>query len=326
MRFLAQVSLVLVIVLVSLSAYLRLAHSGLGCAEWPSCYGRIGEPVAAAAAGQTAYDKIIDEANAPMAWATPLHRLVASLLGLAVLFMTLTAFLSKRGPNRRLGIRLVTAALLGLTIYLAMLGLQSGTLVNPAVIMGNLLGGFAMLGLLGWLVFQFSAEPVPDGRLRWLTMAAIGVLALQIVLGGLTSANFSATACSSLPDCNGSWMPGPNLSTAFDLSREHQVNDYGIAIGGEERTDIHKAHRLGAVVALLTMLAVGITALRSDRRYRGIGSALLVLVAAEFAIGIIAVLTALPIGIAVAHNWLAGLLLLALVLLYVRAGSPASAT
>jgi cytochrome c oxidase assembly protein subunit 15 len=307
MNLLAKISLLLVIVLVSLSAYLRLAHSGIGCADWPECYGRIGEaPVTSQAAPvENAYQRLLDERGQPLSWAAPLHRLVASVLGLLVVAM---AFVSIRRKRQRL----VSFALLALTVYLAVLGIRSGSLHDPAVVMGNLVGGFCMLGLLGWMVFSEGARLGAAPRIRWLAMTAIAVLSLQILLGGLTSANFAATSCKTLPDCHGSWLPGSSLARAFDLSRKHEVTPSGQAVGGEERLAIHKAHRLGSVLTVVVTLLAALAALRADTRYRGIGLVILALVALEFVIGVTAVLSSLPIGLAVAHNWFAGLLLLSL--------------
>ena len=314
MSGLAKISLLLVIVLVSLSAYLRLAHSGIGCADWPACYGQIGAPASTSQAvtSESAYQRLTEEANKPLAWATPLHRLVASVLGLLVIFLV---FLSLRQKRQRL----VSLTLLGLTVFLAVLGIRSGSLHSPAVVMGNLAGGFTMLGLLGWMVFS-TTEPAPEVRqksaLKSMVIAAIVVLCLQIILGGLTSANFAATSCQTLPDCHGSWMPGSELLDAMDLSRQHQVTSLGQAIGGKERLAIHKAHRLGALLAVAIVLIAAVVALKSDQRYRLTGIIVLVLLLIEFTVGITAILTSLPIGLAVAHNWLAGLLLLALLKLF----------
>jgi cytochrome c oxidase assembly protein subunit 15 len=315
MNGLAKTSLLLVVVLVSLSAYLRLAHSGIGCADWPACYGQIGEPPSASqpVSPQDAYQRMGEDANQPMAWATPLHRLVASVLGLLVFFLMYFSLRQKRQ-------RLISFALLALTVFLAVLGIRSGSLHSPAVVMGNLAGGFAMLGLLGWMVFSPSeSEPRADRStsVRNLVIVAIAALCLQIFLGGLTSANFAATSCRTLPDCHGSWLPGSALMKAMDLSREHAVTSMGQAIGGEERLAIHKAHRLGAVLTFTLVLIAAIVALWADRRYRPVGIVILVLLAVEFTVGVTAVLTSLPIGLAVAHNWLAGLLLLALLKLLV---------
>ena len=316
MNGLAKISLLLVILLVSLSAYLRLAHSGIGCADWPECYGHIGEApsVSQPVTSENAYQRMVEQANKPLAWATPLHRLVASVLGLLMVFL---AFIALRRKKQRI----ISLVLLGLTVFLAVLGIRSGSLHNPAVVMGNLAGGFSMLGLLGWMVFSHSSKVqhgAPDiahdgaGAVKNVGILAIIVLSMQIVLGGLTSANFAATSCQTLPDCHGSWLPGSALLTAFDLSRQHEVTPMGQAIGGEERLAIHKAHRIGAVITLAVILLAALIALRAGARYRTAAIIILALVTLEFSVGIAAILTSLPISLAVAHNWLAGLILLAL--------------
>jgi cytochrome c oxidase assembly protein subunit 15 len=328
MNGLAKISLLLVILLVSLSAYLRLAHSGIGCADWPECYGHIGETTSVSQPATTgdAYQRMVEQANKPLAWATPLHRLVASVLGLLMVFL---AFIALRRKKQRI----IALALLGLTVFLAVLGIRSGSLHNPAVVMGNLVGGFGMLGLLGWMVFSPGSKVQPKaqpsvqpkvqpkvqpeaqdkaGAVKFMAILAIIVLSMQIVLGGLTSANFAATSCRTLPDCHGSWLPGSALFTAFDLSRRHEVTAMGQAIGGEERLAIHKAHRIGAVITLAVILLAALTALHAGARYRTTAIAILALVTLEFSVGIAAILTSLPISLAVAHNWLAGLILLAL--------------
>jgi cytochrome c oxidase assembly protein subunit 15 len=319
MRVLAITSLLLVIVLVSLSAYLRLAHSGIGCADWPECYGRIGDPPAVTepVAAQDAYQQLVRESNQPLSWATPLHRLVASVLGLLVMAI---AFLSIRGKRQRLA----SLTLLTLTIYLAVLGIRSGGLHDPSVVMGNLAGGFCMLGLLGWMVFSSGERDGGSPRLAWLTVAAIAVLSIQILLGGLTSANFAATSCQTLPDCHGGWWPGSSLATALDLSRKHQVSSSGQAIGGEERLAIHKAHRLGAILTVIVAFFAALTALRASPAYRAIAVVIIALVTLEFLLGITAILTSIPISLAVAHNWFAGLLLLSLLKLLALATKPIS--
>jgi cytochrome c oxidase assembly protein subunit 15 len=308
MNALAKISLLLVIVLVSLSAYLRLANSGIGCADWPACYGRIGAPpgVSEPLPAEDAYKQLVRDSNQPLSWATPLHRLVASVLGLLVVFM---AFLSLRQKKQRI----ISFSLLGLTVYLAVLGIRSGSLHDPAVVMGNLAGGFCMLGLLGWMVFA-SAKRRYSGSVsvHRVSLIAICILSMQILLGGLTSANFAATSCQTLPDCHGAYWPGSALLTAMDLTRQHQVTNRGQAIGGEERLAIHKAHRIGSTLALLAGLVAALVAFRANSRYRQVAVIIFLLTVSEFILGVTAVLTGLPIVLAVAHNWLAGLMLLAL--------------
>ncbi len=147
---------------------------------------------------------------------------------------------------------------------------------------------------------------------------------MQILLGGVTSANFAATACTTLPDCHGSFWPGPEIKTALDLTRTHAVTPSGQAIGGTERLAIAKAHRLGAVLAGSLVLLTGILALRGTGAQRRTGAAIVLLVLLEFSVGVSSVLSGLPIALAIAHNWLAALLLLCLVrLLALNTSAPA---
>jgi cytochrome c oxidase assembly protein subunit 15 len=316
MAALARFSLLLVIVLVTLSAYLRLDHSGIGCDPWPACYGNIGVPTDTPSAATT-YERLLEEASQPLSWATPLHRLVASVLGLMVLGMALLSLHQRR--NRLMGF-----SLLALTVFLAWLGMYSEGLHSPAVVMGNLGGGFAMLGLLGWMVFGKPRGNRPQkSGLRRVTSIAMGILVLQIAIGGLTSANFAASACQTLPDCHGSWLPGTDIVAALDLTRVHKIGSTGMVLGGPERAAIHKLHRIVALFAAATLLAAGILASRQAQNLRIIGITVIALVAIEFSLGVAAVVSGLPIGVAVAHNWLAALLLLATIKLLAetRAGT-----
>jgi cytochrome c oxidase assembly protein subunit 15 len=179
--------------------------------------------------------------------------------------------------------------------------------------MGNLAGGFAMLGLLGWMVLRKPGRSADD-RLslqKW-TGAALVVLCLQILLGGLTSANFAASACQTIPDCHGSWLPGAEIAAAFDISNTHLISDAGMVLGGAERAAIHKLHRIAAMLTAIIVLLAGTAAIKAGADLRKVGIVVMLLVATEFALGVSAILTSLPIGIAVAHNWIAALLLLGL--------------
>jgi cytochrome c oxidase assembly protein subunit 15 len=208
--------------------------------------------------------------------------------------------------------------LLVLTLFLAWLGIYSEGLQNPAVVIGNLAGGFLMLGLVGWLTVRPRVRDTASLRgLRVVAGAAIAALCLQILFGGLTSANFAATACPTVPACNDSWFPGPGIADAFDLRTPHRVNDAGqVVSGGAERIEIHKLHRISAVIVLLLILAVALAAIRARASRILTGVILVGLVFLEFAVGIAAVVAELPISLAVAHNWLAALLLLALLKLF----------
>jgi cytochrome c oxidase assembly protein subunit 15 len=311
MQKLAISSLTLVILLVSLSAYLRLNHAGIGCDPWPDCYGNIGVVASEVTVGD-AYERLLDDARQPMSWARPLHRLVASVLGVFILALALMSLIRKRD-------RLLAFNLLFLTVFLAWLGIYSEGINNPAIVMGNLVGGFSMLGLLGWMVFRRPPDPCAGKPpFQPLAIAALAVLGLQILFGGLTSANFAASACQTLPDCHGSWLPGKDLAAAFDISNAHRIGTTGLVIGGGERADIQKLHRLTAILAAGLLLAVGLAALKAGSHYRAAGTLLIVVVLTEFSVGGAAIVTELPIALAVAHNWLAAVLLLNL--LWIIAG------
>ena len=291
MRALAIISLLFVLVLILVSTYSRLDSAGIGCADWPACYGLIGD-----AGGK-----------APVLGGM-IERLVAGGLLLLMLATTLVSLRQRRD-------RLLSLVLLGLTVFLVWQGVYSGGLHSPAAVMGNLGSGFALLGLLGWMIFR-DARPHANASQnvrRWV-VAALVLLCIQIALGGLTSANFAATACTSVPDCHGSWLPGSNLKTAFDLSRQHEIGPTGLALGGAERADIHKLHRLVAAATLLTALIAGGLALAGRMGMTAVF--VIALAALEFCFGVAAILTDLPIGIAVAHNWLAAILLLGLLRLH----------
>lgn len=308
LQLLAKTCLLLVIVLVTLSSYLRLDHSGVGCEPWPACYGNIGVAGATPDIAGT-YERLLDEAHQPLSWATPAHRLVASVLGVLILVLNMFAWLGRRQ-------RLISFSLLVLTVFLAWLGIYSAGLHSPAVVIGNLGGGFTMLGLLGWMVLRQSPDQPVSQHLRSLALLAILTLCVQIFLGGLTSANFAASACQTLPDCHGSWWPGADIVTAFDLSRTHETGASGIVLGGPERADIHKLHRLVSLLTSLAVIAAGSVAMRAGGQLRAAGIVSICLVGIEMALGMSAILADLPISLAVAHNWIAALLLLTLLRLY----------
>lgn len=311
MRKLARFSLLLVLVLVVVSAYLRLHQSGIGCPDFPTCYAQIGNaPETQPISSQSAYERIVAESDAPLAWASPLHRAVASLLGLCVLALVFLSFRNKQ-------FRLLSLSLLVITVFLAMIGLRSGGLHHPAIVMGNLLGGFLMVGLLGWMVFNINrsamqATVAKAGTTRPVLCLALFLLCLQITLGGLTSANFAATACTTFPSCNSQWLPDASVVEALQIFEAHQINDFGQAVGGMERVSIHIVHRMGAMLAALTIILAGLMSIKSTPGWRILGLTAIGLVLLEFGVGVASVLTELPISLAVAHNWLAAMLLLVL--------------
>lgn len=304
MRALAVLSLILTLVLLALGSYLRLDQSGIGCVDWPGCYGQIGAPEPDTPGIGGTIERLADVMGQPPDWPRRVHRLVAGAIGLLAVGLCVVAVRARRH-------RLLALAILALVIFLAWLGMYSTGLHSPAVVMGNLLGGFTLAALLGWIVFR-DARPRANagaGVRRWVA-AALLLLCLQIALGGLTSANFAATACETLPDCQGTWLPGKDIWTAFDLTRRLEVGPTGLVLGGAERADIHKLHRIVGVLTVLATIVATALALRA--RLGATAVAVLAIAVLEFGAGAAAIRAELPLGVAVAHNGLAAILMLGL--------------
>jgi cytochrome c oxidase assembly protein subunit 15 len=302
------VSIILVLIVVILSAWLRLSGSGLGCAEWPSCYALIKTESGGAEA--------LAAAHLVPPWATLTHRLVATVLGVLVLGIVVASWRRRRQPGQSV---LIPLAVLGLTVFLSVLGYKTPSPLLPWVTLSNLLGGMAMLAMLWWLgqrSVSTATEITPRHDLRPWTLLGIFVVFFQIALGGWVSANFAALACTDLPGCAAyPWTDGP-WRESFNLARVLPATDAGAVITGDAGKIIHLVHRAGAVLTFLYMAWLGWRAAGSGRRYRGTGIAMLVFLVLQISLGIGAVAFSLPLGLVTAHNAIAALLLLSVVNLY----------
>jgi cytochrome c oxidase assembly protein subunit 15 len=302
------VSIVLVLIVVILSAWLRLSGSGLGCAEWPSCYALIKTETGGAEA--------LAAAHLVPPWATLTHRLVATVLGVLVLGIVVAAWRRRRQPGQSV---LIPLAVLGLTVFLSVLGYKTPSPLLPWVTLSNLLGGMAMLAMLWWLGQRSVSIQIgitPRHELRLWALVGIFVVFFQIGLGGWVSANFAAPACTDLPGCGSyPWTDGP-WREGFNLARVLPVTDAGAVITGDTGKIIHLVHRAGAVLTFLYVAWLGWRAIGSGGRYRGTGITMLVFLVLQILLGIGAVAFSLPLGLVTAHNAIAALLLLSVVNLY----------
>ena len=313
-RGLLLLALALALGVIALGAYVRLTDAGLGCPDWPGCYGHFGslpetaEEIAAARAQDPrgAYD-------AGKAAREMLHRYAAGALGLLALLLAALGW-SGRAPRR---LRPGLNALLLLIAAQALLGMWTVTLqLQPLAVVAHLLGGFATLALL-WLLWlpapRSEHRPtVPRSLRRWCALA-LAALVAQIALGGWTSANYAALACADFPTCQGRWWPpGMDFGQAFVLWRGAGIDyEFGV-LDGPARTAIHVAHRAGAAVAALLLLILAAASWRSDdTRLRRGAAAIVLLLGAQLSLGIANVVLHLPLPVAVAHNLTAALLLLA---------------
>lgn len=298
------VSIVLVLMVVILSAWLRLSGSGLGCTEWPSCYALIKTESGA---------ESLAAAHLVPPWATFMHRLVASALGVLVLGITVTAWRRRKQAGQSF---LIPLAVLGLTVFLSVLGYITPSPLLPWVTLSNLLGGMAMLAMLWWLGQRSVSTGTEDGQnhaLRPWALAGLFIVFFQIALGGWVSANFAALSCTDVPGCGGyPWSDGP-WRESFSLSRELPVTNGGAVITGDAGKIIHLVHRAGALFTLLYIGWLGWRVIAAGGRYRGTGVTMLVFLALQVMLGLSAVAFSLPLNLVTAHNAIAALLLLSVV-------------
>lgn len=316
-----NLALILAFSVVVLGAYVRLSDAGLGCPDWPGCYGHL-TVTQAEKAGPEAQAMYPDRPLAAhKAWKEMAHRYAAGGLVLLLLALAVVAIRSQAPLAPALPI-----LLLALIAFQAMLGMWTVTLkLKPLIVMGHLLGGFTTLALLWW--WRLTAGVAAGSSRRRLAdtgaagvrlLATLALLALiaQIALGGWTSSNYAALACPDFPTCQGSWWPNPDFREGFVMWRGIGPNyEFGV-LESPARAAIHLAHRFGAIVAFVLLGIAGSMAHRYARQHgrRGLliaSRAMLGLLLLQVALGISNVVFHLPLPVAVMHNGGAALLLLA---------------
>lgn len=309
---LARLGTLLTLFVVVVGAWVRLTDAGLGCPDWPGCYGQLTVPESLTA--EVMADPRLGGAR-PLepekAWNEMFHRYLATSLGLIAVVLAGLAWANRRDPDQPIR---VPAVLLIVVILQGLLGMWTVTLLlKPIIVAGHLLGGLTTLSLFFWLG-RFRTEPIWSAqRLRVPALAALAALAIQIFLGGWTSANYAALACPDFPTCQTQWWPAiADFEEGFVLWRGIGVDYEGGILEHPARVGIHFVHRLGAIVAsaLIAWLAF---ALMRQRSSRPDGVAVLIALGAQLSIGIAIVLFGVPLSIAVAHNGVAALLLLTVI-------------
>jgi cytochrome c oxidase assembly protein subunit 15 len=322
---LALIATIVTFFVIILGAFVRLSDAGLGCPDWPGCYGQLTWPVESGEVEQAnqAFPERLVETH--KAWKEMVHRYLAGTLVLLVLGINFLAWKTRA----RGAIRVLAATLLALILFQAALGMWTVTLkLLPVVVMGHLMGGLATFSLLLWLTWSTGiGERSPPGEtfrlLRPMILLAFAVLVVQLALGGWTSANYSAMACPDFPVCQGQWWPEANYRDGFILSREIGVDYEGGVLDLRSRVAIAMTHRIGA---LITFILLGILSIRLMRRppARQDGMILGVLLLTQVSLGIQNILMQLPLANAVAHNGMGALLLAAMLWLVYRS-KPAPA-
>jgi len=325
-RRLTAAALILCLGVVVLGAYVRLSDAGLGCPDWPGCYGHLGvpsKPEHIERAQQVFPERPVEHAKA---WKEMVHRYFASTLGLLIVGLALLSF--------RAGMpKVLPRVLLGLVIFQGLLGMWTVTWqLKPLAVTAHLLGGMSTLALLFWLwldtrrvgaalaaTVAAEAAPTATTRARLFAGLALALLAGQIFLGGWTSSNYAALACPDLPTCQGELWPELDLGEAFTLWRGLGQNyEYGV-LDNRARVTVHHLHRVGAVVVTAAFALLAFWLWRQGGAWRRDGLLLLAALAAQVAIGLSLIVLHLPLPLAAGHNAGAALLLLAVIRLNRRA-------
>ena len=316
----AGFTILLALCVIVFGAYVRLTDAGLGCPDWPGCYGFVTVP-------QTAEDYLSVEENFPgeivdegKAWREMIHRYIASLLGFLILLMFLKDFFSFRKDKGSLKDLKLSGALLALVIFQGMLGMWTVTLkVHPLVVTAHLIGGLTTLSLLFFYYRSIETDSEKFISAPNVLFVGLSILILQIILGGWTSTNYAALGCPDLPLCYGEvWPSNMDFEEGFLKWQEVGVNYEGGQLSPSGRTAIHFVHRLGAIVALIALGLIGLRYLKhTSDRVRGASILMLIALSAQLAIGILMVWFGIPLFLATAHNAFAALLLLSFInLLY----------
>ncbi len=306
LRVLTLVTLFLTFDLVLFGAFTRLTDSGLGCPDWPGCYGSA-SPVGASASIAAAQSAMpTGPVTFSKAWIEMIHRYLATAVGVLILVLALVSWIERRRLSVSFVWPLVT--LMWVCLQGAFGALTVTMKLFPAIVTLHLLGGMALLALLraqsvGYTLAEpGSRGPVElRGRLRLALGLVTALLWLQIALGGWVSTNYAVLACSEFPTCQGSWWPTMNFREGFTLWRELGQTRAGDAIAFPALTAIHYVHRLMAYAVLAAMVWLGWRFWR-EPGMRATARALLLLAAWQFASGLTNVVLDWPLLAAVAHT------------------------
>jgi heme a synthase len=308
-------SVMLAFIVILLGATTRLRDAGLACPDWPGCYGKW------LVSQQPTANNITEQPlNPNKAWAEMIHRYAAAALVL-LSFSAITLILHKRKhPEKPLK---TTFSLLIVLFLQGLLGKWTVTLqLHPLVVMSHLLGGLSLLSLLWILLLHFiplaKAHPYPQAnKLQLWAIIGLGIVIIQIALGGWTSSNYAAFVCPDFPKCQGQWWPNMDFAEGFRLWLNFDKNFEGGLLSTHARTAIQMCHRIGALFTTLYLIFLvwQLHSYRYSKPLRLISLLILLFLTLQIGLGILNVIWLLALPVAVAHNAVAALLLLTLITL-----------
>jgi cytochrome c oxidase assembly protein subunit 15 len=310
---LSLLSIALAFGVIILGAFTRLSDAGLGCPDWPGCYGQLSAPSNSQEinAANIAFPNIpvdIHKAQTEMT-----HRYFAETLGSLIIIFAICAYWQRKSLSLPLWL---PGTLVVLVIGQGMLGMWTVTMkLLPLIVLSHLLGGFCTLSLLWlcWLYLRNTEKIYPAPKsLSILSSITLIVLIFQIILGGWTSTNYAALICPDFPMCQGQWWPDFSLRAFHFFGAT--LNDPLGYMNGIEKTSIHVTHRFGAFITLLLGIALCYRLwIQPNSTLKRLSMWLGFFLVIQISLGISNILLHLPLGIAVAHNAIAAILLLTLI-------------
>lgn len=304
--------------LIMFGAFVRLTDSGLGCPDWPGCYGKL-SPIGASDHIRGALEAMpYGPVSFGKAWIEMVHRYVGSILGLMIIGIVWMAWRWRRELGHSATLAIVT--LIAVCIQGAFGAWTVTQRLMPIIVTAHLLGGMIVLSLMTWLASREKSHyPLSPDASRWTPWMIVGtaLLFVQIALGGWVSTNYAALACMDFPTCHGEWFPPMDFRSGFSLIRELGVLSSGEMISQQALTAIHWVHRN---FALLVFVYLGVLAwqMRGERGLRAPATLILVLLAAQLFTGLTTIFFQWPLLIAVLHNGGAAGLVLASMTVLVR--------
>jgi cytochrome c oxidase assembly protein subunit 15 len=305
----------LAFLVVILGAYTRATDAGLGCPDWPGCYHRLIAPETSDQIQQVKTNFPNATVHVAKAWTEMVHRYMAGALASLIIVIALLALMKRKTRGQPL---LIPFLLVATVIFQALLGMWTVTLrLEPQIVLGHLLGGMTILSLLWWLFLYLRVQPASRKSAKGLKIwSALGliIVALQIALGGWTSANYAALVCPNFPYCNMQmFFPSSNFPAAFNVFAHFSM----VHLQQAALITIQMTHRFGALVTgiYIGLLSIYLIFLGKTSTFRWLGFFILLFLCLQISLGIMNVMLLLPLTIAIAHNAVAALLLLSLVTL-----------
>lgn len=310
---------------ITLGAYVRLSHAGLGCPDWPGCYGYLvgvpDNPLEITNAEKNFEGSSVDIGKA---WKEMIHRYLAGALGIFIFIISLIFY--KNNTHKLFKLSLLVSFLV---IMQAALGMFTVTLqLQPIIVMMHLVGGLTIITLL-WLLYlrnninnyfiesksliNISLKKIK--KLSYLGYLTLVILIIQVMLGGWTSTNYAALACADFPKCNAAWWPQMDFYSAFIVELATDLNYEFGRLDSPARVAIHFTHRVWAIIVAAMIISLSILSYKTIKMpsQKIISLLLIFFLLVQVILGILNVKMGLPIYVAVAHNGNAALLLMCLI-------------